>query len=295
MRKLLYIAGGVSLGIFVILWVLTGIIGIHIVAAPRHGTVGHRDELAGKPVADVSFLTEDGLRISAWCIPNSTENAVILLSGIGCDRGQMTANAEAYVQMGFTALMPDLRGTGQSDGDLVSIGYHERKDLAACVKFLRENGFKRVGAHGFSLGAATICFAFKDVPDLSFAVVESSYDTMYSAINNRLAMYYMPPFIGWPYRICSYFRMGATFPQMSPVNYMPMAKCPVLILSGDSEGYIKPQETKDLYEKCASPKKRIHLFAGGTHEPSIRDYRDEFLNTVRSFFTEDVGIELAAS
>jgi fermentation-respiration switch protein FrsA (DUF1100 family) len=149
-----------------------------------------------------------------------------------------------------------------------------------------------VGAHGFSLGAATVCFAMKELPDLGFAVVESSYDTMKDATDHRLDMVHMPHFIGWPYRFFLGHRIGADFEDISPVTYVPHAKCPTLVMSGDSEGFLTPSETTALYERCGSSRKRLHFFKNGHHEPSISKFPEESRGTLHQFLTEDVGCKL---
>ena len=286
MRRFLKWFGAFLLLVFVVLWIAVGYVGTNIVTAPSHRKIRPKSEIAGKPVEQVSITTEDGVVLSAWYVPNGGDKAVVTLSGITADRGQLVSTAETYINWGFSALLPDLRGTGESQGDLVSIGYHERKDLIACVHWLQNKGLKVVGAHGFSLGAATICFAMKELPDLGFAVVESSYDTMRDATEHRLDVVHMPHFIGWPYRLFLSNRIGADFTAMSPVEYMPYSKCPTLVMSGDSERILTTSETKALYEKCGSSHKQMHLFKNGHHEPSISSFPEESRSTLRQFLTE---------
>jgi dipeptidyl aminopeptidase/acylaminoacyl peptidase len=289
MRRFLKWFGAVLLLLFVALWIGVGYVGTNIVTAASHRKAREKSEIAGKPVEQVSITTEDGVVLSAWYVPNGGENAVITLPGITADRGQLVPTAETYINWGFSALLPDLRGTGESQGDLVSIGYHERKDLIACVRWLQNKGIKTIGAHGFSLGAATVCFAMKELPDLGFAVVESSYDTMKSATEHRLDMVHMPHFIGWPFGYFLGRRIGADFADISPVNYISYCKCPALVMSGDSEGVVSPSETLALYEKCGSDRKQMHSFKNGRHRPSISEFPDEARSTLRQFLTEEVG------
>ncbi len=292
MRRLLKWSGIVLALLFIALWIAVGVVGANVATGERHSQVKPREEIAGRHVEQVSLVTEDGIALSAWYVPNESPNAVVTLSGIGANRSQLASTAETYINWGFSALLPDLRGSGQSGGDMVSIGYHERKDLIACVRWLKDRGFKTVGAHGFSLGAATVCFAMKDFSDLGFAVVESSYDTMQHATDNRLDLAKVPHFIGWPYRFFLSRRIGADFTALSPLTYMPQCTCPTLIMSGDNERVLKAAETTALYDQCASKHKRLHIFKGGRHRPSIRDFPEESKETLRQFLTEDVGCTL---
>jgi len=292
MRRFLKWFGTVLLLLFAVLWIATGYVGTKITTAPTHRTVKPKGEIAKRPVEQVSITTEDGIALSAWYVPNDSGNAVVTLSGITADRDQLTSTAETYINWGFSALLPDLRGTGESGGDLVSIGYHERRDLVACVRWLREKGLKTIGAHGFSLGAATVCFAMKDLPDLGFAVIESSYDTMQSATEHRLEMVHMPHFIGWPFGFFLGRRIGADFADIAPVKYVPYCKCPALITSGDSEGVLTPADTAALYDNCGASHKQMHVYKDGHHEPSISAFPEESRTVLRQFLTEEVGCRL---
>jgi dipeptidyl aminopeptidase/acylaminoacyl peptidase len=292
MRRFLKWTGVVLVSLFLVVWIAVGVVGANMVTSARHGSVKPRTEIAGKPVEQVTLTTDDGVALSAWYVPNESKCAVVTLSGIGANRSQLVSTAETYINWGFAALLPDLRGTGESGGDMVSIGYHERKDLVACVRWLQNKGLKTIGAHGFSLGAATVCFAMKDLSDLGFAVVESSYDTMQHADDNRLDLVKVPHFIGWPYRFFLSHRIGADFTALSPLTYMPRFTCPTLIMSGDDERVLKAEETTALYDQCASKRKRLHIFKGGHHRPSIRAFPEESRETLRQFLKEDVDCNL---
>ena len=49
----------------------------------------------------------------------------------------------------------DFAGSGLSDGDFVTLGWHERHDVGSVVKYLRERGFERVALWGRSMGAVS--------------------------------------------------------------------------------------------------------------------------------------------
>lgn len=289
MRRILKYVGIALVSIFLVSWIASGIVGTRIATAPRHRVIEPREQLGGRPVEDVSIRTEDGLMLSAWYVPNDSEYAVITLSGIGADRRQLSSTAEAYIELGFAALLPDLRGTGQSEGDLVSIGYYERKDLVASVRWLQDKGYTCVGAHGFSLGAATVCFSFQDRVDLGFAVIESGYDTMQNAVNRRLDIARMPHFIGWPYRVCFSWYVGADFRALSPIDYLPECMAPVLFLSGNNERVLTEGDTEAMFAACGSEKKRLHIFEGGKHAPSVSRFPDEARPVIREFLETEVG------
>ena len=288
----------IAIGVAIFLlafWMSAGYIAADFVTRAHHGSVRPRTEIAGKPLQPVTIQTEDGLNLSAWYVPNSADRAVIVLAGIYGDRDACISNAEVYLDLGYSALLPDLRGTGESEGDRISIGWHERKDLIACFNYLRGLGYQHIGAHGTSLGAATICFAAKDLPELAFAVLESSYDTIDNALNNRLDLFNVPHFLAWPMKLSAQYFIGAGPREIQPLAHMPHCTAPTLVMGGDSEKLLKVSETKDLFDRCAASVKRLHIFKGGRHEVFVRRFGDECRPLIRAFLEEAAATWPAAT
>jgi fermentation-respiration switch protein FrsA (DUF1100 family) len=72
--------------------------------------------------------------------------------------------------------MIDLRAQGRSEGERVTMGYKEVRDVRGALSWLNERGFApgEVVLHGFSLGGATVLRA---APESGVAAVveESAY------------------------------------------------------------------------------------------------------------------------
>jgi alpha-beta hydrolase superfamily lysophospholipase len=274
------IAGLIFISTF---WFALSYVAADFAMSPKYRPLTERTEIADVPVQPATFTTEDNVRISAWHIPVNTDRAVILLAGIHNNRNACKGNAEVYLKRGYSVLMPDLRGTGLSGGDLVSIGWHERKDLMACYKYLRDLGYRVIGAHGMSLGAATICYASKDLPDLSFAVLESSYDTIESALYNRMDLRGIPHAMAFPMTLFATLQIGATLDDLRPDQWIANCKFPTLIMCGDDEGFLKVSETESLFKNCGAEKKEMYVFKGGKHKAFVRQFSDEFTARLFSF------------
>ena len=57
----------------------------------------------------------------------------------------------------FNLLLFDFRYPGRSGGSYASIGFHEKKDLEAAVKYLRnERNQSEIGLFGFSMGSSSV-------------------------------------------------------------------------------------------------------------------------------------------
>jgi pimeloyl-ACP methyl ester carboxylesterase len=51
-----------------------------------------------------------------------------------------------------------MSGCGRSDGDYISLGFHEKADLIAVIDLCKERGYQTIGLWGHSMGAAIALF-----------------------------------------------------------------------------------------------------------------------------------------
>jgi len=102
---------------------------------------------------EVSFPTADGGVV--WADLYGTGNrGVVLAHGARFDKASWGPQAEVLAKAGFRVIAIDFRGYGQSrGGDQAAPGSGEKyQDVLAAVRYLRENGARRVGVIGASMG-----------------------------------------------------------------------------------------------------------------------------------------------
>ncbi|HOH42243.1 MAG TPA: CocE/NonD family hydrolase [Candidatus Hydrogenedentes bacterium] len=272
--------------LFFLLWTAVTVGSVQLTTRPRTRMIEDISTLAERPVEAVTIITEDDVTLSAWYVPAESDRAVVLLAGIDANRTSSIGRGIFFLERGFAVLLPDLRASGKSGGKRVTIGWQERLDLKACCRFLSERGYRHVGADGVSLGAATITYGLPKQQDLAFIILESSYDTLTSAVANRLAVFYTPHFIAYPFYAGFALLTGANPFAMRPVDFMKYAVMPTLILAGDAEIEIPVHETQSLYDRCPAALKKLHFFHGAGHWNFLSRYTDEFTSVVDLFLAE---------
>ncbi len=138
----------------------------------------------GLTYEDIRFPARDGqAEIAAWYIPSAeNERAVVLVHGRNASRTDAFLErfpelAAALNEAGFSVLMIDLRGHGESSDGRFSFGIKERYDVLGAVDWLKERGFEpgRIGVLGVSLGAAASVGATADEPAVGALVTDSSF------------------------------------------------------------------------------------------------------------------------
>jgi dipeptidyl aminopeptidase/acylaminoacyl peptidase len=111
---------------------------------------------------DVVFRTSDGLTLRGWYSPGNRGAAVVLVHGGDGDRTQLLPIAGVLARHGYGFLLYDSRGSGESDGDLITWGDRERRDVTAALDFMSDRPEidpRRIALLGFSIGASSVTLA----------------------------------------------------------------------------------------------------------------------------------------
>ena len=220
---------------------------------------------------EVSLKSTDGLDLAGWWIPGTdTSRAVVLVPGIGGDKSDrhLLETAALYAREGYAVLMLDLRAQGASEGDRVTMGYEEVRDVHGALAWLKERGFPsgRVVLHGFSLGGATVLGA---APGTGVAAVveDSAYADLPLILRQRL-----PEASGLPpLFIPGIFLMGKLFLGIDPWAVHPdddtrrlcEERVPLFIIHSEDDPVVPFEHAERL--KAACPKATYWALEGHGH------------------------------
>ncbi|GAB2299002.1 hypothetical protein Dimus_033078 [Dionaea muscipula] len=107
----------------------------------------------------------------------------------GC---RVDANEAAVILLpsNITLFTLDFSGSGLSDGDFVSLGWHEKDDLGVVVSYLRNNKqVSRIGLWGRSMGAVTSLLYGSEDPSIAGMVLDSAFSTLFDLMMELVDVY----------------------------------------------------------------------------------------------------------
>lgn len=109
----------------------------------------------GATFEKISFRTADGLTLRGWYIPPRNGAVILLIHPYYGDRMAVMRPAEALYRNGYGILMYDQRASGESEGNLRSLGWLDIPDVQEAARFvISRQPDARIGIAGCSSGGA---------------------------------------------------------------------------------------------------------------------------------------------
>lgn len=236
----------------------------------------HVDWVANNPHLEVWHLTAtDGKRLAALWLPHpGSKKAVIISHGYKGTGITMSNYAHLFYDMGYSVLLPDDRGHGQSDGQYISFGWLDRVDYLGWL----DQMIDRLGTDcelllfGTSMGAATVCLVAgeKNLPSQVKAIVA---DCGYSSLDEELSyllkrLFHLPRIPLVPLAsFINYRRLGFGIGQVNVKAALRRNHLPLFVIHGAKDVYVPTRMGLTNYRASAGDK-ALWIVPGAIHAES---------------------------
>jgi uncharacterized protein len=245
-----------------------------------HRTVATRTPLdLGMAYADAPLLTSDGLHLAAWFIPGAGDRALILVHGLGSNRGELLSLAADLHAHGYSVLLPDLRAHGASEGGISTLGVKEVRDVRAALDYLSLQpnvDARHVGIYGASLGGAVALLAAEQLPDLDAVVTDSTFASARWAVDNQLQLLLkLPNWFGF-----LLLNMGSLEAGIHPDDASPeraashLGQRPLLVIHGTEDSVFRVENARLIAAAASGPHElwivdRVGHTGAYSHDPRV--------------------------
>lgn len=159
--------------------------------AVRH-PVDRAPVVAAAAYEDITLRTSDGLTLHGWYFAAPGDRAAVIVHGKDSNRLEGGEKSERMTDFlmaeGYSVVLFDMRGHGNSEGDRFSLGYLERRDVAAAIEFLLARGFaeERIALIGISMGAGVALQELLVHPEVGAVVADSAYASARALVEENL-------------------------------------------------------------------------------------------------------------
>jgi dipeptidyl aminopeptidase/acylaminoacyl peptidase len=245
---------------------------------------------------EVSIKTSDGKTIAGWHIKSQKlDKVLILVHGLNSSRtfefaGKFSEFGAEMNRQGFSVLMIDLRGHGQSSDSRLTFGITERRDIIAAVNWLKQKGYKanKIGVLGVSMGSASVIGAAADNPDIAAIVIDSCYAEVYPIMQKHWQSASGLPDIFLPTTMMFGHLLTGHDPTSSkPVQEISrIAPRPVLIIHSKIDPYTPVENAYKLKE--AYPQAEYWETNAKEHPESYNTDSKQYVKKVSDFFNRSL-------
>src|SRR6202451_2760393 len=218
--------------------------------------------------AETVNIPGTGHGIAGWFVDAGNGAPVVLLvHGLGADRSSVVRRAELLKARGFSSLLIDLQGQGDTKGDAITMGFRESKDVIAARDWIRMKApGQKIGVIGTSLGGASVLLAPQPA-GFDAVVLESVYARIGRAVENRIRMQ-----LGFLASVLTPLllvhiepRLHISVSELEPIRGIGRLGAPVLVAAGSKDMHTTLEESRELFTAAAKPK-TLWIVEGAIHE-----------------------------
>jgi alpha-beta hydrolase superfamily lysophospholipase len=255
----------------------------------------------GLVAEDVDFTprgNEQDITLRGWLIsvPEAL-GTVIIVHGVDSNRADPEVGyleiADGLAERGFSSLLFDLRGHGESGGDQVSGGLFEQEDFLGAFDVLIERGIPadQIGGLGVSLGGAIVLLAAAKEPRLRALVADSTFadlsDLIVAEAKNRTGLpEWLVPGLVPGMTQAGKLVYGIDIKKIAPVEAVEKLPYPILLIHGSADDRILSAHAHRLAEASHSTDTALFVVPGAEHARTYKSSPREYIERVANYFEE---------
>jgi len=226
-------------------------------------------------------------KIEAWDIPNEDKKGVVILfhGYISC-KANVLPYSNAFQEMGYSTILVDFMGHGNSEGNETSIGWKEGRDVKAAFEYAQKTyPDQEIILHGSSMGAVAIMKsieAYDIKPDK--IILECPFGSMLETAKGRFEIMGLPttPFAQWLI-LFGGWQMGFNAFDHNPTEYATKINIPTLLMNGAQDARVSRKEINEIFENLKG-EKTLLILENSAHQIYLNNDAEAWKQAVLSFF-----------
>lgn len=233
----------------------------------------------------ITVKLQSNKEIECWSIKNKNpKGTIVLFHGYGGAKSSLISKSDEFIKQGFSTLLVDFMGSGNSEGNQTTIGYKEAEQVKTVFDYLTNTREKNIYLFGTSMGSVAIMKCIDDDKiEPKGIIIECPFGSMYGTVCARFNKMNVPTFpmagilLFWGGIQNGFFGFSH-----NPTEYAKSINCPTLILYGEKDKSVSRKEIDEIYSNLKGIKKLI-VYKEIGHENYLIKNKLEWKNNVIEF------------
>lgn len=271
---------------------------------PRDNNINYELNIERTPYQEVEFKSQGnnntirGSFFPAKESPSIENNkTIIVVHGYTSNRlvkGRTPKLVEHFVPKGYNILAFDLSSQGKSDGEMITLGLNEKKDLLGAIDYLKSKGpvGDNIGVIGFSMGAVTSLLAASESESIKAVVADSPFRNGKLFLKEGLPFFSGLPAVpfGYTSTLMANLIFDIDLNSVSPMDAVKYIKTkPVMLIHGTGDQQISHKNTEIIYESLKNnPNSEVWYPQNTEHIDAINHYPSEYFQRLDKFFEDNI-------
>lgn len=254
------------------------------------------DELISEKSERVQITSRDGLKLTGRLYLGK-EGAPLKIMCHGYTSSpfrDMPGYSLESLKRGYSLLLIDHRGHGDSEGRCMTFGAKEKDDLRLWAEYCvaRTGGKSDIILFGLSMGGATVTLASElDLPkQVKCIIADCPYSSAKEILKQEIKKRGLPVFLFYPLTSLGAMLFGGfKIKDCDCIQAVKAAKLPILFIHGEADDFVPTDMSRRLYESCAS-EKEILTVPRATHCLSFMTDRKTYIDRAEGFISKYVSL-----
>lgn len=268
-------------------------------------TIAERNALEASPasagliVKNITFTPrgdEVNILLRGWLVNRAgSHGTIIIVHGVDSNRADPEVGyldiADLLSQHGYSSLLFDLRGHGESGGQQVSGGLFEQRDLLGAFDFLIAQGIpeEQIGVLGISLGGAVALLAASKEPRIRAVVADSTFADLSELIVTEAKKRTSLPDQVVPILIpgmiqAAKLSYGIDINKIAPIEAVKTIPYPILLIHGTADERIVPANAHRLAKASPYNDTTLWTVQGANHARTFKTNPQKYIHYVTNYF-----------
>ncbi|PQQ66050.1 alpha/beta hydrolase [Acetivibrio saccincola] len=232
--------------------------------------------------------------LKGWFFISPESNKTIILAhGYGSNRLPFREDTigliKSFLNEGYNLMTFDFRNSGESEGDVTSVGYFEKSDLLGAIEYAKKRGSDEIVLLGFSMGASTAILAAAESQDVDAVIADSPFSDLTSYLDENLSVWSnLPSFFNKTTLFTMKLLTGVDTKDVSPVNEIgKIYPRPVLLIHSTDDELI-PVKHSYILKEASGDNVELWETSGASHIKTYKEYPDEYIKKVLDFINNSI-------